>query len=212
MERTDGLGDGWEEHLAVGVRRAELSQSGWWDSADGLINDALAAKEDEQRVMCIGLDGNSVGDEFIGIRGAYAGEFERVATRNELVKANATYMITGHVDHDALILSPYQRRTADWLPSPVSNVATTTAGMVVFLQIGHLSLGGYTGLQISIEHGVTTSNYATKTTYPTYTTGYQGVLRVATGTIRPHVRVRGNFTGGPGANPSADVFVGFKRL
>ena len=127
LEQTDGLGDEWEEHLAVGVRRAELSQSGWWDEDTGAINEAFVAQQDVERVVCIGLNGGARGNLFTGIRGAFGGEYERLAVRNALVKANVTYQINGEVDDDVVIAIAHSEQSDDFnSPAVAESAAATT--------------------------------------------------------------------------------------
>ena len=212
LEQTDGLGDDWEEHTAVGVRRAELSQSGWWDGADGDINEAFAGQEDVSRIVCIGLHGNSLGLKCTCARGAFGGDFERLAVRDELVKANVAYKITGAVDEDVLVALHNYTRSADFTEAHLPDGGQTTDGMLAYLQVGAVTLGGHSGLSVVVEHATSAAGtYADLVTFDAVTVGRKAQFKSVAGTVRRFVRVQGDFTGN-GANPSADIFVGVKRL
>ena len=213
FEQTDGLGDEWEEHLAVGVRRAELSQSGWWDEDTGAINEAFVGQQDVERVVCIGLNGGARGKLFTGIRGAFGGEYERLAARNALVKANVTYQINGEVDDDVVIAIAHSEQAADFVsPAVAEATAATNNGLLAYLHIGALDLGGHTGLKIVVQHAPTANGtWADKLVVSTVTAGRIGRYVSGTLAVNKFLRIKGDFEGS-GNNPSADIFVGVKRL
>ena len=213
FEQTDGLGDEWEEHLPVGVRRAELSQSGWWDDDTGAIQEAFVGQQGVERVVCIGLNGGARGDLFTGIRGAFGGEFERLAVRNGLVKANVTYQINGQVDDDVVIAIAHSAQAADFnSPGVAESAAATTGGLLAYLHIGALDLGGHTGLKITVQHSTALNgSYADKLVVHTVTTGRIGIYAAGGGSVNRFLRVAGDFEGS-GNSPSVDIFAGVKRL
>src|SRR5688572_17916552 len=88
LEPTPSLGDSWEEHTPTGDRRAALSQQGFYDDASDSVNEALSGSQMTSRIVCYGFEGNTVGKKFSGMTGAFGAKYTRVASRQELHKAN----------------------------------------------------------------------------------------------------------------------------
>lgn len=213
LEQTDGLGDGWEEHTAVGLRKAELAQSGWYDdSAGGGIPAAFAGKEDVVRVVCVALNGNVVNRPVVIMRGAYAGEWDRIAQRGALIKANATYMVTGEVYEDTVIALPWGAQVADWIGTVIQDPASSLNGMIAFLQVGALDLGGHTGVAITVQSSAALGGpYADLIDFDTVTAARQAQFKQVNGAVPRYIRITGDFEGAQVTPPSIEVFVGVKR-
>lgn len=113
IEETHALGDAWVEQTFVGLRKASFSQQGFYDDAAGASNEALVSKEGTSRILCIGLEGNTIGKKFIGFNGAMQAKYERQASRGALHKANASYEGDGQVD-EGVILHGQTAETATW--------------------------------------------------------------------------------------------------
>jgi len=118
-ERTDGLGDSWEEHTPTGLSKVELTQEGaLWDTDTVRIHAAMASSvptspQATPRVLCLGFAGHTVGEMFLGLQGAFTATYEVLATLGALTKANATHLISGQLDKGTII-QPLATKTADW--------------------------------------------------------------------------------------------------
>jgi hypothetical protein len=116
---SHGLGDAAEEHSPVGVSRAELAQEGgFWSTAAGNIHEAMADKipnttQSAPRVVCFGFAGQTKGCGFIGFEGSYNNEYEVLAERDNLQKANASYVVSGKREPGP-ILQELAAKTGDW--------------------------------------------------------------------------------------------------
>jgi hypothetical protein len=117
-EEVTGLGETWEEHEYIGVQRAEISQSGYFDDASLSVNDAFNGKQGDKRVVCFGVEGNTAGKAFVGLNGALETRFERVASVKGLHKANVGYVVSGKSE-DGKILLAYRSRTLTETPNPL---------------------------------------------------------------------------------------------
>ena len=119
LERTDGLGDMWEEHTPTGQLRGEFAQEGGFfdtsaGASHGAFKDSIADNPQASgRITCFGFSGNSVGNDFDGFEGVLQMDYEILAQRGALQKANAAFQVTGR--HDAgKILQVLAKKTADW--------------------------------------------------------------------------------------------------
>ena len=55
LEQTNGLGDAWEEHSYVGVRKAEFGLEAFYDDATGSIHAALDLATATSQILCYGV-------------------------------------------------------------------------------------------------------------------------------------------------------------
>ena len=116
-ERTDGLGDQWNEHSATGERFAELVQDGAFFRTDTgnshqALKDASAEPNDPNRIAVVGFAGNAIGQPFTGFEGLVHTEYEVLSERGKLQRANAAALISGKSE-DGVILHALGAETAD---------------------------------------------------------------------------------------------------
>ena len=106
-ERSDGLGDGWEEHAFVGVREAEITQSGFYDDEANSIHDALSTGPGTTNILAYCLEGTATGAEFVAYSGGVQVNYHRQAERDGLTKAKAGYRPSGRVEQ-GIVLQTYK--------------------------------------------------------------------------------------------------------
>ena len=217
LEETTVLGDADEQHAAVGINKAVISQDGFYDDATDRINDALVGLSEQ--VACVGYAGNAlpaagVARPCVGIKGQIQSTYVRAASRNELHKASAAYMANGIVE-ECVLLAHHIARTAD--PGDTEstshdNAASSAAGGAAYLQVSALALGGFTNVQVTIRDSADDAAwldhadgaFAAITTAPT-------AERIAlTGTIRRYTAIDWDFVGA-GAAQSITFMVGLNR-
>lgn len=115
---SDGLGDIWEEHSPLGTKLVELAQEGaFFDTATGGSHAALktvpGTPQAVVRVVSYGRAGDTIGEEFEGALGVYNHEYELIATRDDLQRANTAYQVSGQ--HDVgQVLQNLAAKTIDW--------------------------------------------------------------------------------------------------
>lgn len=118
-ERSDGLGDASEEHTPTGVSKVELEQQGaFFDTTTAYIHAAMAASvptspQQAVRVICFGFSGQTIGEPFVGLEGAFSVSYEVLASNGELTKANVEYRVTGDL-HRGTIIQALAAKTVDW--------------------------------------------------------------------------------------------------
>ncbi|KKL58096.1 hypothetical protein LCGC14_2228850, partial [marine sediment metagenome] len=119
MVESHGLGDSWKERTPTGEKDTELVQEGaYFDTSTGSSHDAFSASvpsspQATERVVSFGYAGETIGEMFVGIKGAYTNEYEVLAALGDLQKANATYAVSGQRD-PGTILQPLAVKTAHW--------------------------------------------------------------------------------------------------
>lgn len=125
-EPSHGLGDTWEEHTPVGLSKAEVAQEGgFYDTGTTNMHalfspDIALGTTSTTRVVCLGVEGNTTGSNFVGFEGVYSQSYEVIASRGELTKANAEHTVTGTAE-PGVILHELSAETA--------NVATSDASL-----------------------------------------------------------------------------------
>lgn len=213
-EETHGLGKGWVEHKYTGVKSLEVTQEGFYDDAEKGTNEALCDQSGTNRIVCYGINGNTIGQKFIGFEGLTQVNFKRIATRGELHKANAEYNGNGQVD-EGIILHPHGIRTADGdtEADAVDNGAATTAGGAAYLQVSELDLDGHTSVVIKILHKAATGEWGELATFTAVAAAPAKERKIAVGSIKQNLAVSWEFTGSPAdPEPSIEFMVGFARF
>lgn len=114
LERTDGLGDSWEEQSPTGIMIATVTQAGaFFDTATNSIHDAFKAAALTVRLLCFAPTGNEIGGVFVGIEGSYSQTYDAAPSVGKLTKANAAYAASGQLD-EGVIVQSHTSKTVDW--------------------------------------------------------------------------------------------------
>jgi hypothetical protein len=200
------LGDTWHEHAATGLKKADITQSGYFNDADNAMLEALQTHIGASPVLCYGVEGNTVGKKFIGYAGALEVEYERIASLDQLHRVTVTYRGNGQVD-EGVILHALGARTTDGDSTgadSVDNAALTSDGGVGYLQVTAFS--GFSSVVIKILHDTDDSGYADLLTFASVS-GLTSERKTVAGTVNRHLAVDWNVTG----TGSITFMVGFKR-
>ena len=112
LEMTRPFGESWNRDDAVGIRFMELSAGGWYDDRTGGFNEAVVGLQNSIRASVFGVEGNVIGEEFVGAFGTIAGEYNRGTEREALHKADSVFRVTGAVDDHCRILHALGAETA----------------------------------------------------------------------------------------------------
>ncbi len=130
-EETHGLGDAWAEHTFIGVRDAEIQQSGFYDDAAGSANDALSSGPGSSAVLCYSLEGTASGAGFVAWSGGLQINYQRGPEKDALTKAKAGYKLgAGGLIEQGKTIWPYKQVAATGLSSgaAVDHGACSTGG------------------------------------------------------------------------------------
>jgi hypothetical protein len=205
-EQTDGLGDSSEEHTPVGMTRATFSQTGaLFDDATNGMHLALRSNTTTARILSFATQGNTIGQPFTGALGGLKTKYDVLVTIGALTKANASYSIQGALD-DGVILQTHVQQTIDWTNTAVDNGASSAAGGVGYLHVSQFAgLTGFVGLIEDSADGAT--DWTAIVTFTNVTSAPTAQRIAIAGTVRRHIRFRGDVTGSGTITP----FAGFVR-
>lgn len=204
---STGLGDSWVEHLPSGVRKLMMSQSGLFDDAANGVSDAFVDANQTERIVCVNLTGNTIGQKFIGIKGAFGMKVTRVGQRADLHRLNVEYRVTGAKD-EGVILQALAAKTADWNTEGADSQdagASSADGGAGYLQVSAFS--GFSGFIGKIRHSSDDSTYADLITFTDVTSAPNAQRVTVSGTVNQHLAFDGNVTG----TGSITVMAGFAR-
>lgn len=206
------LGDSWVKPAAVGLKRAEFIQDGFFDDAADGANAALVAGDGTTRVLCYGVAGNAKRRKFTGHGGAAQVDYERIASRGALHKAKASYLGSGAVDEGIILHEHAAEATASGNTRAAShdNAASSAGGGAGYLQVSALTLGGYTSLTVAIEHSADNVTFADLLTFTAVTAAPAAARVAVAGAINRYTAARWQFNGA-GAGPAATFMAGLAR-
>lgn len=213
LEETHALGDAWRAHAPTGLRSGTLEQSGFYDDAANGVNDALAEQSQTSRIVSYGLEGNTIGKRFRGLSGAFAGEYERIASRGELHKANGIWTVSGTIDENGLILHDLSAETADGdteTTGQQDNAASSANGGAAYLHCTSITLGTATNLVVTFRDSSDDITYANLQAMTALTAAGSERIEVS-GTVERYIAVSWAWTGGAGGGSTATFMAGFKR-
>jgi len=153
-EEDHALGDAWVKSRYLGLKRASLEQSGFYDDAADGVHSALKDIPGVNRIVNYGVEGNLIGKAVVVWSGALQVNYQRIASRGALHRANARYELSGEVE-EGVILHPLTAETedGDTKSSPVENSGQTTNGAVIYLQATDVNfVGTLDAVQVQVEH------------------------------------------------------------
>ncbi len=211
LQETTPFGSEWATQAPTGVKKASITQEGFFDDAANSVNAALSGQEGISRLLCYGIEGNTIGQKFIGYSGAMQVDYTRIAIRGEIHRANASYEGNGIVE-EGLILHNHAEQTADGdtEDTPINNGSASADGGSAYLQVSALTLGGYTNCTITVRQSANGSDWEDLTSFTAVTSAPAKERKLITGTVKQYLAVSWAFIG-EGENPSIKFFVGFKR-
>ena len=205
-EETTALGDSWREQTPMGVRSAELTQSGWFDDAANSSVAAFVGKETTSQVVTLAPAGSTAGSKATGFAGAFGAEVDRVVEKEGLHKLNVTYTAAGAIE-DGKILEALGARTTSGNSASLDNSASSANGASGYLQITAVS-GTSPTLALTLQHSTDDTTFTTLASFTM--AGSIGAERItATGTVNRYVRV--NAAVGGSGSPSFTYTVAFAR-
>jgi hypothetical protein len=158
QEDTSGLGDVWGEVTPTGMKRAELSQDGaFYNEGTNSSHETLRDAQTTSRVVCLGVEGNTIGKRFVGYAGAYAHKYDVLAKVGGLTKANVEYTINGARD-EGIILQSLAAQTADWNTEGATNTDYTADPAQRVVPITSNSIANPSVVTTPVPHGLTTGD------------------------------------------------------
>lgn len=207
IERTDTLGDLWEEYSFVGVRRAELTQTGFFDDAARGNNVALTTGPGVSRVLAWAIAGTATGAEFEGWAGAVEVNFEVIAQRGGLTKANARYVGNGPVELGRTVRAYGSvAATGATTGTPLDNGASSTG------VAGYLAYNAAAGeANIRLLDSPDNITYATLLTFAKAASGAGAERLTTTGAAQRYIAADVTTASATGSIAQLNYFMGIVR-
>ena len=214
LTQSDGLGDSMEERLPVGKAKVSLTATGgFYDSRTAGINDAFELAGTTRQVVGYGFVGYAIGAEAVMIDGAFVAKYNRIATRDDLTRANGEYVVSGQL-YRGIILHGLTAETTDpgsTQSSSVDNAASSAGGLTADLHVTALTLGGFTSLTCKVRHSTDNVTFADLITFTTVTAAGTTERKTVAGTVNRYLAMSWDFIGS-GSGESAVPYVCAVRL
>lgn len=113
-QQTNPFGVSSEQHTPIGLAKGTLDVvGGFFDPATDALHNNASVQVGISRIVCAGIEGNAIGKHFMGFQGAYDTKYEVQDSRDGLVKANLSALVSGDVD-EGVIVQHLATFTADW--------------------------------------------------------------------------------------------------
>ncbi len=191
LEETTPLGVANQTHAPTGLLGGEMTQEGFYDDAVAGAHDALSTGPGVSRVLCYGIEGNTIGLHFVGWEGAMEVSYKRQVQRGALTKALASYKTNGAME-DGKILLPYGLLTAGasgQVPqSVIDNAVLTASGAAFYLEVEAVTCGA-SSLGLRVDHSSNNVAYTPLISFTGASNGARYGERVAaTGQIERYTR------------------------
>lgn len=207
--QTDGFSASWEEYTPTGTYAREFSQNGFFDTATDSSHDAFSSANGESAVVCLGLEADAIGSEFVGMTEVQT-KYVRVMTRGDLTRANAEYVSGGTLDEGSVLFADDITADTDTESTSVDGEADTESGGAVYLQVSELALDGYTDLTVVVQHSKDDATWSELATFAAVTDATAAQRIAVTGDVYRYLSVDISFTG-TGGDPKATLMVGAAR-
>lgn len=204
-EETHTLGDLWGEHTFVGVRKAQMTQEGFYDDAAGSVHDILSSGPGQSRLMSYGVEGTATGARFQSWLGAMQVNYQRQVTRDQLTKAKATYRTNGLLENGRILFS-YGAVGTTGRKNSVDNAVSSTGGA------GVLQYNATAGeANIRILHSSNDIAYADLFVFTKVASGHGSERLTTTGFIKRYTAADFTTASATGSIGALNAFVGLIR-
>ena len=212
VEETTALGSADDTWTAVGLTKWALEQDGFYDSGAGGGNEALSLTGEQ--VLMYGLEGNTIGADFLGVNGVRSTN-EKGPARDALTKAKASYKAErgperGHISAELAARTtagPSDTTSDDW----GTGFAPSTNGGAGYLGVTALALDGGTSITVVIRHSSDNISFADLITFANVTAAPAAERKTVAGSINRYTLTRWTFNGAAGAARSATFATALAR-
>lgn len=207
---TTPLGASSPTHVASGLKRATLTQDGWFDDASGGANESALAGTTSQ-VVAYAPAGNVIGRNFRGFAGSFSGDYERIVKVGDIHRAKVSYTISGAHEEGLIVADLAERTTgANTDATGADNLTTAASGGAGYLQVSSLALGGYTNLIVKVRHSSDNITFSDLLTFTAVTSGPSAERKTTASSTNRYLSISWSWTGS-GTGQTATFTVGFAR-
>lgn len=159
VELNHGFGAAWQASAYVGLRKFSLSLKGFYDDTAGSIKDCFSgAKNGLLRVVCYGLEGNTVGKHFQGFAGAGENSYKRLPALGTLEKVEIGFASGGGNYDIGQIIHAFAVESAASGNTQASSVDRNTDTSLVNIPITSATAANPCVVLTSVPHGLVTGD------------------------------------------------------
>ena len=218
MEETNPLGSSWREYTPVGLRQHGITLGGLYDASSGGPSAALSTRLGSTHVVCYGVEGNDIGDDFLGFN-AVEGAFNRTMGRGVLHRFTAALRGSGRFD-EGKILKAYGHSTGSTgtsSASAVDNGSSTPAGGVAYFHISSINMDGATSFTAWVRHSSNGTVWADLTTFTGITSSVatyaaERIVTASATVVERHLTAAWAYNSTvANSSRTAEFFVGYAR-
>lgn len=170
LENNHGLGDDWHKSKSVGLSKFTMNQAGFYDDAIASVIAAFVETgQGLERVFCYTVEGNVLGQHFVGFHGPVQSKVTRLPAIAALHKLSVDFGSNGVVE-TGRILHAHGSETAtsgNTQSTPVDHSTETRRTLIPIASVSVANPGVVTTL---VPHGLVSAqvgNIAGTTTTPT---------------------------------------------
>lgn len=103
LENNHALGDAYFESYPVGLSRFDLSQKGFYDDTTAGVVAELVGNTGTARVVCVGMEGNTIGLQFSGFQAPVEAKQKRLPSVGALTKMEAEFRANGAMEQGVIL-------------------------------------------------------------------------------------------------------------
>ena len=206
-----GLGDIWPRPYPAGLKRVKLGLKGVYEDSNAWNTPLIGIGA--SRYIAYGVEGNTIGKQFIGWEGQLIKKYDRLPSVPGLIKSNVEFEGAAAVDVGRILHAYGTETTAsgNTQGTSVDNGAGSSASGVVHAHVTALTLGGYTSASLVVQHSTDNASWADLgSSTVTFTTAPTATLAIPAATINRYLAMRWVFNGA-GSGPLITFMLGFKR-
>lgn len=211
QEDTTGIGDTIKQGTPTGVSMVTLAiGQGFFDTNTNgghtALKDVATSPQGAERIICLGMAGQTHSEPFTGFKGAHNVEYEVLTEGQKLTKANSKHEIVGTADM-GYILHALAARTANHTGTAHDNASSSASGGYGYLQVTAFS--GFTGVAFKLQHSSDNSawNDITGGGFTDVTAAPDAERIAFSGTVERYTRILATVTG----TGSITFFAGIAR-
>lgn len=209
IEETTNFGVGDTEAASVGIKRADIALTAYYDDDDNKTSEALVGNEGTERVLVAGVSGNVQGRSMVGWKGATQMNSARSANRTELTKIATGFESSGDIEEGVIIQALVADAGDGATPDGSWDHVEAATRLAAYLQVTELTLGGYDSVTVKIQESSSDGGgdpFADKVTF-TNITADTTAERIAIGSsVEQYTRVTLTWNG-TGSSESVTLLV-----
>lgn len=159
LENNHALGDAWFKSYPVGLSKFILMQKGFYDDAAAGAVTELVSGTGIGRVVCVGLEGNTIGLQFCGFQAPVQAKQTRLPAIGALTKLDAEFRANGAME-EGVILHAHGTETASSGDTSATPVDADNEKHRTLIPITSATKANPCVVTTTVPHGLTSAQVA----------------------------------------------------